>query len=338
MSNAFGIDMGTGNLKIFSRSSKDILSMKDTIAVVQKNQMYAYGDAAYEMYEKSPESITVSFPIVNGVIADFDNMQTMIYEVLESDLKANIKRSDILVAVPTDITEVEKKAFYDMFAKSKVKPHSIRLCEKPLADALGMGIDVTLPTGVMVVDIGADTTEISVISLGGLVLSELLSFGGNTLDDSIVTYMRRKYNLMIGRKTAKMLKEEIGAASTANEKQTAQIVGRDVVSGLPIEFTVDSDMIFEGMKDDLNSLSTSIKLLLEKVPPELAKDVVYSGIYMTGGSAQIKDLDSFIMDVTNIKMNIAENSEDTVASGLGLVLTDSKYHKFGYEMKSRIFS
>ena len=163
MSNSYGIDMGTNNLKIYSSNSSEIINVKNTIAIVDKDQMYAYGDDAYSMYEKAPETIAVSFPIVSGVIADFDNMQTMLFEVLEKKAKARIKGSDIVVAVPTDITEVEKKAFYDMFARSKTKPHSVLLCEKPLADAIGMDLDITEPTGVMVVDFGADTTEISVI-------------------------------------------------------------------------------------------------------------------------------------------------------------------------------
>jgi rod shape-determining protein MreB len=170
MNNGYGIDLGTGNLKIFSLTSGEVTNQKNTIAIVNKNEMYAYGDDAYSMFEKAPETICVSFPIINGVIADFDNMQTMLLEVLENNVKAKLKGSDIVIAVPTDITEVEKKAFYYMFAKTKIKAKSISLCEKPLADALGMDLDITEPTGVMVVDVGADTTEISVISLGGLVL------------------------------------------------------------------------------------------------------------------------------------------------------------------------
>ena len=217
---------------------------KNTIAIVEGNQMYAYGDEAYSMYEKAPENIEVSFPIVGGVIADFDNMQTMLLEVLAKNIDAKLKGSDIVIAVPTDITEVEKKAFYDMFAKTRIKAKSIRLCEKPLADALGLGIDITEPTGVMVVDMGCDTTEISVISLGGLVLSELLPYGGNNLDDSIVTYMKRRYNLVIGRKTAKMLKEKIGRAVEAEEGATPEnitIVGRDIVSGHSIHHQSSTD-------------------------------------------------------------------------------------------------
>lgn len=337
MSNAYGIDMGTSNLKIFNKSSNEVTNVKNTIAVVEKNQMYAYGDNAYSMYEKAPEAIQVSFPIVSGVIADFDNMQTMLFEVLENIVKAKLKGADIIVAVPTDITEVEKKAFFDMFFKSKIKAHNVLLCEKPLADALGMGLDITEPTGVMVVDIGADTTEISVISLSGLVLSDLLPFGGNHIDDSIVTYLKRKFNLVIGRKTAKALKESIGSAM-AGRSDSMTIVGRDVVSGLPIEMEVAASVVYEAMKDDLNNICNSIKMILEKVPPELAKDIVYSGIYLTGGSALIDHLPDLFTEVTNIKVNVCEDAEETVVLGLNKVLTDAKYKHFGYGMKSRIFN
>lgn len=336
MSNCYGIDMGTNNLKIFSNNTKSVINVKNTIAIVDNDKMYAYGDDAYSMYEKTPESIQVSFPIVSGVIADFDNMQTMLFEVLEKHAKAKLKGADIVVCVPTDITEVEKKAFYDMFAKSKQRPHSVMLCEKPLADALGMGLDITEPTGIMVVDFGADTTEISVISLGGLVLTELCPSGGNQLDDSIVTHMKRKYNLLIGRKTACQLKEQIGSAMPGR-KDSMVVVGRDVVSGLPIEMEVDSSVVYEGIRSDLTNLCNAIKIALEKVPPELAKDIVHSGIYLTGGSAQIQQLSELFTEVTNIKVNISEHAHETSVLGLEKVLSDSKFKKFGYEMKARIF-
>ncbi|MCR5054018.1 MAG: rod shape-determining protein [Lachnospiraceae bacterium] len=337
MANAYGIDMGTGNLKIYSVPDKKIINVKNTIAIVDKDKMYAYGDEAYSMYEKAPESIQVSFPVVSGVISEFDNMQTMLLEVLEKKAKANMRGADICIAVPTDITEVEKKAFYDLCAKTKNRARSIKLCEKPLADAMGMDLDINEPTGIMVVDIGADTTEISVISLGGMVLSELLPFGGNHLDESIVTYMKRKYNLLIGQKTAMSLKENIGGAYPGNT-ESMEIVGRDVVSGLPIEMKVTGDMVYEGMKSDLNNLCQNVKMLLEKVPPELAKDVVYSGIYLTGGGAKLKELSDYFTEITNIKVNVYENGEETVVKGLGKVLTDDHYSRFGYAMKSRIFS
>jgi rod shape-determining protein MreB len=336
MANSFGIDIGTQNLKIYSSSNNSITNIKNTIAIVNKNQMYAYGDNAYSMFEKAPDTISVSFPINSGVIADFDNMQTMLFEVLEKDLKGKVKGSDIVVAVPTDITEVEKKAFSDLFSKSKSRPHSIRICEKPLASAIGLGLDISEPTGVMVVDLGADTTEISVISLGGLVLSELLPFGGNQIDESIVTYLKRNFNLVIGQKTAKQLKEEIGSALEGrNQKLT--VVGRDVVSGLPIEMEIESDTIYQAMKADLESFCTNVKLILEKVPPELAKDIVHSGIYLTGGTSQLFKLTDLFSQVTNIKVNVFEDPQESCARGLGSVLSDAKYKNYGYSMRTRIF-
>lgn len=338
MGSSFGIDIGTKQLKIYSGSDGTITTMYNTISIVNKDQMYAYGDKAYAMYEKAPDTIDVSFPIVSGVIADFDNVQTMLFEILEKDVKGHVKGADVVVAVPTDITEVEKKAFSDLFTKVKGnKVHSIKLCEKPLADAIGMGLDVSEPTGVMVVNLGADTTEISVISLGGLVLSQLLPFGGNQIDDSIVTHLKRKYNLVIGRKTACSLKEEIGSAlPKRSEKMT--IVGRDVVSGLPIEMEIESDVIYEGIKDDLESFCDNIRLMLEKVPPELAKDIVHAGIYLTGGTSKLHEIQTLFNTITGIKVNLCDEPESSAARGLAYVLSDNNYKRYGYNVKSKILS
>ena len=215
--NVYGIDLGTCNMKIYCKSSNKILNEKNTIALKNKDEIYAYGNSAYAMYEKAPESIHVTFPVTTGVIADFNNLQSMIQLFLETHVKGSLKGAEFIVAVPTSITEVEKKAFFDMFYKSKMKPKSVLLCEKPIADAVGLGLDVNEPTGIMVVDIGADTTEISVISLGGLVLSDLLHFGGNKIDESIITYVKRNYNLVIGQKTAQSMKERLGSGIPGNE-------------------------------------------------------------------------------------------------------------------------
>ena len=237
--NIYGIDLGTCNFKVFNKATGKIMKEKNTVAIINKNQIYAYGDDAYAMYEKAPESIQVIFPVVSGVIADYNYLQTMIITFLEEKMKSKLRGSEFIVAVPTDITDVEKRAFYDMFYKNKIRPKSILLCEKPIADAVGLGLDVNQPTGVMIVDMGADTTEISVISLGGLVLSELLHFGGNRIDENIISYMRNEYNLVIGQKTAKQIKETIGSG-LPGRTETMKIVGRDLVSGLPIEMEVSA--------------------------------------------------------------------------------------------------
>ena len=330
--NIYGIDLGTCNFKVFCKATGKIMKEKNTVAIINKNQIYAYGDDAYAMYEKAPESIQVLFPVVSGVIADYNFLQTMIITFLEEKMKSKLRGSEFVVAVPTDITDVEKRAFYDMFYKNKIRPKSILLCEKPIADAVGLGLDVNQPTGIMIVDMGADTTEISVISLGGLVLSELLHFGGNRLDENIITYMRNEYNLVIGQKTAKAIKENIGSG-LPGRTETMNIVGRDLVSGLPIEMEVSGADAYEAMKKTLESICNSIKLILERTPPELAKDIIHSGIYITGGGSQIHNLDKLFESITNIKVNTTDAPEESAVRGLVKIVSDSKFKKLPFTMK-----
>ena len=314
--NVYGIDLGTNNFKVYSKATGKTMLEKNTIAVIDKNQIYAYGDSAYAMYEKAPETINVIFPVVEGVIADYNLLQTMIFDFLEHKTKARIKNAEFIIAVPTDITDVEKRAFYELFYKSKSKPKKVMLCEKPIADAVGLGIDVNEPTGVMIVDMGADTTETSVISLGGLVLSDLLHFGGNRLDESIISFVRKEFNLVIGQKTAKLLKETIGSALPGREDSMV-IVGRDVVSGLPIEMEIGSKVVYEAMKSNLESICTSIKMILEKTPPELAADVADRGIVLTGGGSLLYGLEELIEEKTGINTMTAEDPVTAVAVGTG---------------------
>ncbi|MDD6631637.1 MAG: rod shape-determining protein [Lachnobacterium sp.] len=330
--NVYGIDLGTSNFKIFCKSNGKIMKEKNTIAVINKNEIYAYGDAAYAMYEKAPESINVVFPVVEGVIADYNFLQRMVFDFLESKMKAKSKNAEFIVAVPTDITDVEKRAFYELFYKSKSRPKNVLLCEKPIADAVGLGIDVNEPTGVMIVDMGADTTEISIISLGGLVLSDLLHFGGNRIDESIISYIRKEYNLVIGQKTAKALKETIGSGLPGRE-ESMTVVGRDVVSGLPIEMEIPAEVVYEAMKINLANICNSIKMILEKTPPELARDIIHSGIYITGGGSLLHDIDKLFEQITNIKVNTTEVPEESAARGLVKIVSDSKFKRLPFSMK-----
>lgn len=333
--NIYGIDLGTCNMKVYCKATNKILNEKNTVALINKNQIYAYGDAAYAMYEKAPETINVTFPVSCGVISELHILQEVLQEFLEKNAKGKLRGSEFIVAVPTDITDVEKRAFFEIFYKSKLKPKTVLLCEKPIADAVGLGLDVNEPTGIMVVDLGADTTEISVISLGGLVLSELLHFGGNRIDESIITYVKRKYNLVIGQKTAQSLKEKLGSGVPGN-KDTMVIVGRDVVSGLPIEMEMTGEVVYEAIKDNLNSICNAIKMILEKTPPELAKDIIHSGIYITGGGSQIHDLDVLFKEITGIKINTCEEPEECVVRGLVKIVSDNKLKHLAFSMKNKI--
>ena len=331
--NIYGIDFGTCNFKVFSKTSGKFVTEKNTIALINKNQMYAYGDEAYAMYEKAPESINVVFPLASGVIADYNFLQTMIFEFIEKRMKGKTKNAEFLVAVPTDITDVEKRAFFELFYKSKSRPKNVMLCEKPLADAVGLGLDVNEPTGVMIVDMGADTIEISVISLGGLVLSDLMHFGSNRLDESIISYIRREFNLVIGKKTAMALKEQLGSG-LPGRNETMVVVGLDVVSGLPVEREISAEIVSEATKANLESICTSIKMILEKTPPELAKDIIHAGIYITGGGSKIQNLDQLFTEIINIKVNTCDNPEETAVRGLSKIATDSKYKRLPFSIKT----
>ena len=331
--NIYGIDFGTCNFKVFSKTSGKFVTEKNTIALINKNQMYAYGDEAYAMYEKAPESINVVFPLASGVIADYNFLQTMIFEFIEKRMKGKTKNAEFLVAVPTDITDVEKRAFFELFYKSKSRPKNVMLCEKPLADAVGLGLDVNEPTGVMIVDMGADTIEISVISLGGLVLSDLMHFGSNRLDESIISYIRREFNLVIGKKTAMALKEQLGSG-LPGRNETMVVVGLNIISGLPVEREISAEIVYEATKANLESICTSIKMILEKTPPELAKDIIHAGIYITGGGSKIQNLDQLFTEITNIKVNTCDNPEETAVRGLSKIATDSKYKRLPFSIKT----
>ena len=336
MSNGYGIDLGTGNLKVYSVSSGEVTNQKNTIAIVNKNEMYAYGDDAYLMYEKAPETIEVSFPIINGVIADFDNMQSMLLRVLENDVKARLKGADIVIAVPTDITEVEKKAFYDLVDGTIVRPRKIYLVEKPIADAIGAGIDIIKSQGTLLVNIGADTTEISIISLGGIMFSKLLPVGGNSFNEAIINNIRKKYNLLIGNKTAEMLKVDlVNFASVRDDSENA--FGRDLVTGLPRECEITTELVNDAVSEQMQTVFENIRIILDRTPPEIAADVYHNGIYITGGSASLTGLEFlFKTNLSDNKINVCDYGSMTVTTGLAKIIEDRYYDKYAVGLKQAL--
>lgn len=318
---AIGIDFGTSSIKFYKNGEGVILHEKSVIAVYNKTQTFAVGNEAYEMYEKAPVNIDVSYPVKNGVIADIGNMQSMIdYFFQELDGKRKLKGAEYYIAVPTDITEVEKRAYFDLISNTNLKPKRIHVVEKPIADALGMDLDITKSTGTLVVDIGANTTEISVLSLGGIVLSRLIPVGGNKFDEAIINKIKKDKNFVIGEKTAELLKKSIGSAYITDE--TLDICGRNLVTGLPSEITVTSEDIYNALIELFQNIVDSVKIILERTPPEISSDIYKSGVYITGGSSQIKDLGRFVYEQLGLKVNLCENPESTVIMGLGAIIED----------------
>ncbi len=335
--NIFGVDIGTSNIKIYSKDNETILNQKNIIAIANKTEIYAYGDEAFEMHEKAPDSIQVTFPVKYGVIADFDNMQTLFLQFIKkfNGEKKKLESADYYIAVPTDITEVEKRAFLELARNSKVRAKKIMIINKPVADALGAGVDVNIAKGIMIVNIGADTTEIAILSLGGIVLSKTVRFGGNKLDEQIISAIRKKYNLIIGNKTAEYIKFEIGSALKQEEKFTS-IYGRHIVTGLPTKCNISSTIVYDCMIEFINQIIDSMKMILERTPPELAADIIETGIYLTGGSSAIKGMADLINNETDLHVNIADRPSECVVRGIKKIIEKPEYNDIAYIPKERI--
>lgn len=329
--NAFGIDLGTSNIKIYSRSDDTILVEKNMIAIENKNTLFAYGDSAFEMYEKAPANIHISYPLSNGVIADIKNMQLLVKYFINDLTRSNVKQGDYYIAVPTDVTEVEKRAFYDLVKDAGVKAKRILVVEKAVADGLGLDIDVKNSQGVLIVNVGFDTTEISILSLGGIVLSRLIKVGGQKFDDAIRAAVRREFSLIIGGKTAENVKMNL--RDLEKEGKGAVVYGRDIVTGLPVERELPTQLIDESLIEHFYTIIDNIKVILERTPPELAADIYRHGIYLTGGASQVNHLPVLIQKGTGLKVNVAENPVTSVALGLSKIIKDENYKSVAYAIE-----
>ncbi|MDD3205052.1 MAG: rod shape-determining protein [Lachnospiraceae bacterium] len=329
--NTFGIDLGTSNIKIYSRNDDTILVERNMIAIANKHDLFAYGNSAFDMYEKAPSNINISYPLCNGVIADIKSMQTLLKYFLGDISKNNLKQADYIIAVPTDITEVEKRAFYDLVKDANVKAKKIQVVEKAIADGLGLDIDVKNSQGVLVVNVGFDTTEISILSLGGIVLSKLIKTGGNKFDEAIKNAVRHEFSLLIGGKTAEKVKTSLNELEASKSK--AVVYGRDIVTGLPVEKEIPTDIVNDALTEHFNTIIDNIKVILERTPPELAADIYRHGIYLTGGASQVRHLSELINAGTRLKVNVSENPLESVVLGLSKIIKEDNYRSVAYTIE-----
>ncbi len=329
--NEFGIDLGTNNIKIYSKNDDKILLEKNMIAIANKKEIFAYGDSAFEMYEKAPSNINISYPLSNGVIADIKNMELLVKYFVSDIQKGNTKPSDFYIAVPTDVTEVEKRAFYDLIKDSNVKARKIMVVEKAVADGLGMDIDVKNSQGVIVVNVGFETTEISILSLGGIVLSRLIKVGGAKFDEAIKKAIQKEFSLIVGGKTAENVK--IALAKLEDEQQGAVVYGRDIVTGLPVERVIPTELVVDSLEEHFRTIIDNVKVILERTPPELAADIFRNGIYLTGGASQVSHLAEKLHEGTGLKVNVSENPLTSVAIGLSKIIKDDKFKSVAYSIE-----
>lgn len=322
MTKDMGIDLGTANTLVYVKGKGIVLREPSVVAInnITKKSL-AVGTEAKQMIGRTPGNIVAIRPLKDGVIADFDVTQTMLKKFIDKITnKSAFTSPRIIVCFPSGVTEVEKRAIEE--ATKQAGAREVILMEEPMAAAIGAGLPVDEPTGSMIVDIGGGTTEVAVISLGGIVTSKSLRVAGDELDQSIINYIKREYNLMIGERTAEQIKMEIGSAYKADEEEelTMDIKGRDLITGLPKIVTINAGQIREALKEPVSAIIESIKTTLEKTPPELAADIMDKGIMLAGGGAVLKGLNELITKETGMPVHIAESSLDCVALGAGKAL------------------
>ena len=317
-----GIDLGTANTLVFVKGKGIVIREPSVVAVDQKSnppRVVAVGMEAKEMIGRTPGSITAVRPLKDGVIADFEITADMIKAFIKRTAgRSPFGRIRVLICIPSGVTEVERKAVYDAAKSAGAK--YVSLIEEPMAAAIGAGLPVSEATGSMVVDIGGGTSEVAVISLGDVVTANSARVAGDNFDEAIISYIKKKYNLLIGERTAEDIKIKIGSAYPYEGEGTLNIKGRNLMDGLPKNVDVTSEEIREAMADTVNLIVDSVKSTLEKTPPELAADIIDHGIMLTGGGALLRGLDKLIATETKIPVLVAANPLDCVVDGTGICL------------------
>lgn len=320
ISKDIGIDLGTSNIRIHLKGRGIVLTEPAVVAINQvTGEILAVGNQAKEMIGRTPDTIVALKPLKDGVIADFEStralMQNLISRVVQKSL---FYRPRIVVSIPSGITDVEERAVEGVVYKSGAK--EVYLMEEVMAAAIGSGLKVEKPEGSMIIDLGGGTSEMAVLSLGGIVVSNAIKIAGEKLDKDIVEYIKRNFNVIIGDGEAEEVKKQIGAATSAMTEDKMNVKGRNLLTGLPETITVTTQDINEAMKDSLNEIIRVVKLTLEQTPPELASDIMEHGITLSGGLSMLKNIDRLINEETGMPVFIAEEPDKCVVKGVGMAL------------------
>jgi rod shape-determining protein MreB len=318
-----GVDLGTTNVRIYVKGKGVLLREPAVIAVIKgTTEVKAVGEEAYRMLGRTPGNITAVRPMDQGVIADYTLTEKMLKAFIRKVLSGpgRFLRPNIMVCIPSGITDVEKRAVLQ--AMNEIGARRAYLIEEPVAGAIGAGIDIAEPIGSMIVDVGGGTTDIAIISMGGIVVSDSLRIAGNTFDQEIARYIKAQHNLLIGDRTAEQIKREVGAATMigADENRTIEVRGRDLIDGMPKSITVSTEEVVEALGSSLEKIVAGVRRVLEQAPPELVSDVIERGIVMTGGGALLRRLDAYLRMGVNIPVAVAEEPTDAVVIGTAKAL------------------
>lgn len=318
MARKIGIDLGTANVLVYVKGKGIVLSEPSVVAISTKdNHVKAYGADALAMLGREPESVEVIRPMLNGVIADYDTTRVMLRHFI-GRASGTFGKPDVMVCVPAGITSVERRAVYQAAMAANV--NKAYLIPEPLAAAIGANIPIAQPSGNLLIDIGGGTTEVAVVSLNDIVVSTSMRVGGIKFDEAIAAYIKRKYNMLIGERTAESIKIEIGSALPLERPLTMQVRGRDQVAGLPRTIEVNSNEITEAIQEPLEAVVTAVRDILAQTPPELSSDIIDKGMVMTGGGSMLRRINELLTEVTSVPCYVADQPANCVAIGTGLAL------------------
>ncbi|MCW5965620.1 MAG: rod shape-determining protein [Bryobacterales bacterium] len=323
-SNDLAIDLGTANTLVYMRSKGIVVNEPSIVAINKVNgEIEAVGREAKEMVGRTPGNIVAIRPMKDGVIADFKVTERMLnYFIQKAHGRKMLVHPRIVIGVPSEITQVEKRAVMDSAYRAKAS--EVILVEQAMMAAIGAGLPITEPSGNMVVDIGGGTTDVAVISLSGIVYSRSVRVAGNEMDDAVMHYLKRKYNLLVGERTAEQIKIELGSAYPLDKPLTMEIKGRNLIEGVPKTITINDTEIREALGECIDTIMNAIRVALERTPPELSADISDRGIVLTGGGARIKNLDRRIREETGLPVSVADDPLASVVLGTGRMLTDFK--------------
>jgi rod shape-determining protein MreB len=319
-----GIDLGTANVLVYVKGRGVVIQEPSVVAVSDDNHIVAVGEEAREMIGRTPGNISAIRPMKDGVIADYVITEAMLRYFIKKAGRSMTK-PDVMISVPSGVTSVEKRAVRD--AALKAGSREAYLIEEPLAAAIGANVPISGPSGNLIIDIGGGTSEIAVIALGGIVVSSSVRVGGNRFDDAIAGYIRKKYNLMVGERTAEEVKIQIGTALPLERELHMEVRGRDLIAGLPRTVPVTSSEIMEALEGPLQQVVVAVRTVLEQTPPELSCDIIDKGMVMSGGGALLRNVDKLLTQVTGVPCHVAENPLNCVALGTGLALEHFEFFK-----------
>ncbi|MCK4464053.1 MAG: rod shape-determining protein [Candidatus Omnitrophica bacterium] len=326
-SNDMGIDLGTATTLVYINNQGIVLCEPSVVAIQSgTSRVLAVGEEAKRMLGRTPGSIIAIRPMRKGVIADFEITEAMLrYFIKKVHNSRRLVRPRMVIAIPSGITEVEKRAVKDSALHAGAR--EVYMIEEPIAAAIGVGLPIQEPYGNMVIDIGGGTTEMAVISLAGIVFSKSIRIAGDEMDEAIVNYLKKTYNLMVGERTSEEIKIKIGSAYPLDEEMTMEVRGRDLVAGLPKMITVSSEEIRESLAEPIAQIVEAVRITLERTPPELSADLIERGLVLAGGGSLLKGMDKLISEETGLPVHLAEDPLTAVALGTGKVLSEVKYLK-----------